>query len=146
MNRCSSRQGMDRVVTAIYLEPDQEVKAHADGGGERYWTERLFSTLYACPNCGISFEELEPRTFSFNSPLRRLSDLRRDGQAAWNLTRSLSCPMPLFRIPGGAIAPWKGVKSATGQEKDGRRSRNLSNRKNGDSMRLLSDLTEHPAG
>ena len=30
--------------------------------------EELFSTLYACPNCKLSFEELEPRTFSFNSP------------------------------------------------------------------------------
>ena len=31
-------------------------------------TTALFSTLYACPNCKISYEELEPRTFSFNSP------------------------------------------------------------------------------
>src|SRR5690606_3180758 len=26
------------------------------------------SALFACPNCGKSFQELEPRTFSFNSP------------------------------------------------------------------------------
>ena len=32
------------------------------------WHDRLFSTQYACPNCKISYEELEPRTFSFNSP------------------------------------------------------------------------------
>jgi excinuclease ABC subunit A len=32
------------------------------------WEERLFSTLSACPGCGRSFEELEPRSFSFNSP------------------------------------------------------------------------------
>ena len=32
------------------------------------WHEELFSTLHACPSCRISFEELEPRTFSFNSP------------------------------------------------------------------------------
>ncbi|MGE0606672.1 MAG: excinuclease ABC subunit UvrA [Pirellulales bacterium] len=32
------------------------------------WRDRLFSTLYACPDCKISYEELEPRTFSFNSP------------------------------------------------------------------------------
>ncbi|MEM8734904.1 MAG: ABC-ATPase UvrA, partial [Planctomycetota bacterium] len=32
------------------------------------WQERLFSTQYACPDCGVSYEELEPRTFSFNSP------------------------------------------------------------------------------
>lgn len=32
------------------------------------WQEQLLSTLYACPGCGKSFQELEPRTFSFNSP------------------------------------------------------------------------------
>jgi excinuclease ABC subunit A len=32
------------------------------------WQDRIFSTLYACPNCKINYEELEPRTFSFNSP------------------------------------------------------------------------------
>ena len=30
--------------------------------------ERLFSQNYACPDCGISIEELTPRMFSFNSP------------------------------------------------------------------------------
>ena len=36
--------------------------------GGSVWHDRLFSTQYACPNCKISYEELEPRTFSFNSP------------------------------------------------------------------------------
>jgi excinuclease ABC subunit A len=30
--------------------------------------ESLFSKLFACPDCGISLAELEPRNFSFNSP------------------------------------------------------------------------------
>lgn len=30
--------------------------------------ELLFSMNYACPDCGVSIEELEPRMFSFNSP------------------------------------------------------------------------------
>ena len=30
--------------------------------------EMLFSGNYACPECGISFEELSPRMFSFNNP------------------------------------------------------------------------------
>ena len=30
--------------------------------------ETLFSELYSCPECGISYEEIEPRIFSFNSP------------------------------------------------------------------------------
>ncbi|MDD3531956.1 MAG: excinuclease ABC subunit UvrA, partial [Candidatus Shapirobacteria bacterium] len=31
-------------------------------------TDHLFSELFACPICNISFPEIEPRTFSFNSP------------------------------------------------------------------------------
>lgn len=30
--------------------------------------EDLYSTKYACPDCGISIEEIEPRLFSFNTP------------------------------------------------------------------------------
>ena len=35
---------------------------------EEAWHETLFNTEYACPDCKISYEELEPRTFSFSSP------------------------------------------------------------------------------
>ena len=35
------------------------------GPGER---EQLFSSSFACPDCGIAIEELSPRAFSFNSP------------------------------------------------------------------------------
>lgn len=31
--------------------------------------EKLFSERFSCPNCGMSLPELEPRMFSFNSPL-----------------------------------------------------------------------------
>ena len=31
-------------------------------------TETLYSSNYACPDCGISIEEIEPRMFSFNTP------------------------------------------------------------------------------
>ena len=30
--------------------------------------QKIFSELNACPHCGISFDELKPRSFSFNSP------------------------------------------------------------------------------
>jgi len=36
--------------------------------GESNLEEHLFSKLFACPDCGISLTELEPRNFSFNSP------------------------------------------------------------------------------
>ncbi len=32
------------------------------------WEERMFSEHYACVDCGISFDKLEARHFSFNSP------------------------------------------------------------------------------
>ena len=38
--------------------------ASSDAG----WHERRYSTEYACPSCRLSYEEIEPRTFSFNSP------------------------------------------------------------------------------
>jgi len=45
------------VMTVLTLSPNND-----------QWNEQLLSTLYACPGCGQSFQELEPRTFSFNSP------------------------------------------------------------------------------
>lgn len=32
------------------------------------WQDAIYSTAMACVECGASFEEIEPRTFSFNSP------------------------------------------------------------------------------
>jgi excinuclease ABC subunit A len=80
-------------------------------GGQRnggQWHERLFSTLYACPNCKISYEELEPRTFSFNSPYGACP--RCDG-LGWRteFDPELVIPDPSLSAADGAIAPWKGV-------------------------------------
>ncbi len=36
-----------------------------DSGG---WDDRVLSVNFACPDCGVGLEEIEPRTFSFNSP------------------------------------------------------------------------------
>ncbi len=51
------------LVSVSYLTPAQRSWTVTNR-----WTEALYSTLYACPDCGVSFEEVEPRTFSFNSP------------------------------------------------------------------------------
>ncbi len=40
-----------------------------DGQGKRGKSEHLFSAKFACPICNYSLAELEPRLFSFNSPL-----------------------------------------------------------------------------
>ncbi len=36
--------------------------------GKDDWHDILYSENFGCPDCGISFSELEPRMFSFNSP------------------------------------------------------------------------------
>jgi excinuclease ABC subunit A len=47
----------------IYLTPQAKTR-----NGSNDWCEQVYSTLYACPGCGQSIAEVEPRTFSFNSP------------------------------------------------------------------------------
>ena len=55
----------DSVATALDLGGGiVNVHVQSDDGEE----ERLFSRDLACVHCGISYEELEPRMFSFNSP------------------------------------------------------------------------------
>ncbi len=51
------------VETALTLSEGLVVVSRMDNG-----EEELFSTSYACPECGISLPELEPRIFSFNNP------------------------------------------------------------------------------
>ena len=50
--------------TALELTDGIAAIAPMDGDGE----ETLFSARYACPSCGHSIDELEPRLFSFNNP------------------------------------------------------------------------------
>ncbi len=57
----------DSVETALSLAGGTvRVDRHGSGGDEP--DSKLFSEEYACPVCGISIPELEPRQFSFNSP------------------------------------------------------------------------------
>ena len=50
--------------TALELTDGVAAIAPMEGNGE----ETLFSARYACPSCGHSIDELEPRLFSFNNP------------------------------------------------------------------------------
>ena len=51
--------------TAIQLADGLAMVAHMDKEGEE---DMVFSSLFACPRCGHSISELEPRLFSFNNP------------------------------------------------------------------------------
>jgi excinuclease ABC subunit A len=49
-------------------EGNRRAGALPQAATESTWQERLLNTRYACPRCGTSIGEIEPRTFSFNSP------------------------------------------------------------------------------
>ena len=70
------------------------------------WRDRLFSTQYACPNCKISYEELEPRTFSFNSPYGACPRCEGLGSRV-AFDPELVLPDPSLSLADGAIAPWR---------------------------------------
>jgi len=76
------------------------------------WHDRLFSTQYACPNCKISYEELEPRTFSFNSPYGVCPTCEGLGVRE-QFDPELVLPDPALPLSAGAIAPWRGNPAAT---------------------------------
>ena len=70
------------------------------------WDENLFSTRFACPQCEISFPELEPRTFSFNSPYGACPACDGMGRRE-RFDPELVAP-DLHRSPAsGAFAAWK---------------------------------------
>ncbi len=52
----------DSLETALKLADGLVCVSVVDGDST------LYSTKYACPDCGISIEEIEPRLFSFNNP------------------------------------------------------------------------------
>ncbi len=57
----------DSIETALRTaEGVVEVDVHPSPGADP--ERHLFSEHYACPDCGVSIPELEPRQFSFNSP------------------------------------------------------------------------------
>ncbi len=71
------------------------------GGGE----DLLFNENYACPYCGISYEEISPRMFSFNSPYGACPTCNGLGTKR-EIDPSLVVPDPKKSINQGAIVPW----------------------------------------
>lgn len=89
------------LVSTSYLLPESLAKSAVDSNSENNWIEQLFSTQYACANCGTSMEEIEPRTFSFNSPYGSCPSCDGVGQ-----TNSLDAS---FLIPDWTASPSKGA-------------------------------------
>ncbi len=69
-------------------------------------SELVFSELYACAQCGFSFEELSPRIFSFNSPYGACPTC--DGLGTrLDIDPDLVLPDKSKSLREGAIEPWR---------------------------------------
>ncbi len=65
----------------------------------------LFSSRFACPQCGFSIEELEPRLFSFNNPVGACLGCDGLGVAEY-FDKDRVVQQPNVSLPGGAIRGW----------------------------------------
>jgi excinuclease ABC subunit A len=93
------RRLADSVETALKLGDGLMI---VTGHGE----DRLFSTLYACAFCGVSFGELQPRLFSFNSPYGACPTCDGLGTCL-ELDDDLIVPDKTVSLRDGAIEPWR---------------------------------------
>ncbi|MDE0823720.1 MAG: excinuclease ABC subunit UvrA [Dehalococcoidia bacterium] len=89
----------ESVETAL-REGDGVVEAHIEGG-----ETLVFSEQFACTKCNTSLPEIEPRTFSFNSPHGACSDCTGLGFKL-SLDPNLIISNKELSLSQGAIAPW----------------------------------------
>lgn len=102
--KASARRRMtDSVETALGLAQGTVILDFVDD----LQGERIFSEHLACPKDGLSFEELEPRSFSFNSPFGACPECTGLGTRR-EVDVELVIPDEDLSISEGAIAPWAG--------------------------------------
>ncbi len=94
-------------VAEVQLVPRDQDRGQAAGGDEETLT---FSQHLACTHCGISFEELAPRTFSFNSPYGACPACAGLG-TRFEVDPDLVVPDPDLSLDQGAVAPWAGGRT-----------------------------------
>ena len=99
----------DSIETALRLSSGIVVLDFVDAKGAD--KERTYSEHLACHNCELSFEELEPRSFSFNSPFGACAECSGIGTKK-EVDLDLIIPDDSISINDGAIAPWSGGQSA----------------------------------
>jgi len=92
----------DSVETALKLTQGMLTALRSDGAGEE---ELLFSEKLACTHCGLSFDELAPRMFSFNSPYGACPECTGLGVKI-EIDPRLVIPDRNKTFADGAIVPW----------------------------------------
>ncbi|PHS15795.1 MAG: ABC-ATPase UvrA [Blastopirellula sp.] len=95
-------------LVACYLDTDIVDKKNPKGT----WVDEVYSTELACTSCNLSFIDIEPRTFSFNSPYGACPVCEGLG-ASEEFDPDLVVPDASLSIADGAIAPWKFLTPAT---------------------------------
>jgi excinuclease ABC subunit A len=86
---------LSKGVVAFYFVDDDELMQ--------------FSELLACSDCGISFTEMAPRDFSFNSPYGACPTCSGLG-TRYEVDPDLVVPDPDLSLAQGALAPWAGQR------------------------------------
>jgi len=99
----------DSIETALRLASGIVVLDLVDAKGAD--KERTYSEHLACHDCELSFEELEPRSFSFNSPFGACAECSGIGTKK-EVDLDLIIPDDSISINEGAIAPWSGGQSS----------------------------------
>jgi excinuclease ABC subunit A len=99
----------DSIETALRLASGIVVLDFVDAKGVD--KERTYSEHLACHDCELSFEELEPRSFSFNSPFGACAECSGIGTKK-EVDEDLIIPDDSISINDGAIAPWSGGQSS----------------------------------
>ncbi|MCP4461427.1 MAG: excinuclease ABC subunit UvrA [Planctomycetaceae bacterium] len=97
--------------SCLFRYQDRSENSQADD-----WCETLFSTRFACPDCDVAYAELEPKSFSFNSPYGACPTCEGLGwteQFDGDMILDLSRP-----VNGGAIVPWQTLASSTRRKRN----------------------------
>lgn len=101
----------DSIETALKLASGLVVLDFVDAKATDPEKERTFSEHMACHDCGLSFEEMEPRSFSFNSPFGACPECTGIGTRL-EVDQDLVVPDDSLSLNEGAIAPWSGGHSS----------------------------------
>ncbi|WP_371479118.1 excinuclease ABC subunit UvrA [Kitasatospora sp. NBC_00315] len=103
----AKRRLTDSVETALKLAGGMVVLDFVDLPEDDPERERMFSEHLYCPYDDVSFEELEPRSFSFNSPFGACPDCSGLGNRM-EVDPELVIPDEEKSLDEGAIHPWSG--------------------------------------
>ncbi|MCW2579769.1 MAG: excinuclease subunit, partial [Blastococcus sp.] len=106
----AKRRLTDSVETALGLAGGLVVLDFVDLDETDPERERTFSEHLACVDDGLSFEALEPRSFSFNSPFGACPECTGIGTRK-EVDPELVIPDPEKSLGEGAVAPWAGHMS-----------------------------------